>query len=162
VRASLGKEYPWWIAGQAVRTEDWLRSVNPSRADEAMGLHAKTTADWARTPVAVVVKAAAIQRDRKNEFNASLVLEAGKSRAEAQADTAEAIEFCKYYARQMVRWAHPETLIQMPGERNELEGLPLGVGVVIPPWSFPLAILAGMTAAALVCGPWRSASAAGT
>lgn len=171
VRASFGNEYPLWIAGQAVRTDDWLRSVNPSRTDETVGLHAKATAamareavadaaaffpEWARTPVAeriaVVVKAAAIMRERKNEFNAWLVLEAGKSWAEAEADTAEAIDFCEYYARQMVRWANPDPLIQMPGERNELEYLPLGVGVVIPPWNFPLAILAGMTTAALVCG----------
>lgn len=171
VRASFGNEYPLWIAGQAVRTDDWLRSVNPSRTDETVGLHAKATAamareavadaaaffpEWARTPVAeriaVVVKAAAIMRERKNEFNAWLVLEAGKSWAEAEADTAEAIDFCEYYARQMARWANPDPLIQMPGERNELEYLPLGVGVVIPPWNFPLAILAGMTTAALVCG----------
>jgi len=171
VRASFGREYSLWIAGQAVRTEDWLRSVNPSLPDETVGLHAKATAamareavadaaaffpEWARTPVAervaVVVKAAAILRERKNEFNAWLVLESGKSWAEAEADTAEAIDFCVYYARQMLSWANPDPLIQMPGERNEIEYLPLGVGVVIPPWNFPLAILAGMTAAALVCG----------
>jgi 1-pyrroline-5-carboxylate dehydrogenase len=171
VRASFGREYPLWIAGRAVTTADWLRSVNPSHPAEVVGSHAKASAElasaaitdaaaffpeWAQTPmadrVAIIVKTAAILRERKNEFNAWLVLEAGKSWAEAEADTAEAIDFCEYYARQMVRWANPEPLLQMAGEKNELEYLPLGVGVVIPPWNFPLAILAGMTVAALVCG----------
>ncbi len=171
VRASFGREYSLWIAGRAVATDDWLPSVNPSHPGEIVGSHAKASAElateaiadaaaffpeWARTPVAervaVVVKTAAILRERKNEFNAWLVLEAGKSWAEAEADTAEAIDFCEYYARQMVRWANPEPVLQMAGETNELEYLPLGVGVVIPPWNFPLAILAGMTVAALVCG----------
>ncbi len=171
VRTFLGREYSLWIAGRAVATGDWLRSVNPSHPTEIIGSHAKASAalateaiadaaayfpEWARTPVAdrvsIVVKTAAILRGRKNEFNAWLVLEAGKSWAEAEADTAEAIDFCEYYARQMVRWANPEPVLQMAGETNELEYLPLGVGVVIPPWNFPLAILAGMTVAALVCG----------
>lgn len=171
VRAAYGREYALWIAGRAVTTGDWLRSVNPSHPSAIIGSHAKATAalateaiadaaaffpEWARTPVedrvAIIVKTAAILRARKNVFNAWLVLESGKSWAEADADTAEAIDFCEYYARQMLRWTNPEPLVQMPGERNELEYLPLGVGVVIPPWNFPLAILAGMTVAALVCG----------
>lgn len=171
VRANLGREYSLWIAGRPFASGDWLRSVNPSHPDEIVGSHAKASAElatkaiadaaaffpeWARTPVdervAILVKTAAILRERKYEFNAWLVLEAGKSWAEAEAETAEAIDFCEYYARQMVRWANPEPLLQMAGERNELEYLPLGVGVVIPPWNFPLAILAGMTVAALVCG----------
>jgi 1-pyrroline-5-carboxylate dehydrogenase len=80
------------------------------------------------------------------------VAEAGKTWPEAEADVSEAIDFCEYYARQMLRLASPEALVQMPGERDEMVYLPLGAGVIIPPWNFPLAIMAGMTVAALVAG----------
>ena len=96
--------------------------------------------------------AAALIRERKFEFDAWLVVEAGKTWPEAEAEVGEAIDFCEYYARQMVRFAAPEAVVQMPGERDELVYLPLGAGVIIPPWNFPLAILAGMTVAALVAG----------
>jgi 1-pyrroline-5-carboxylate dehydrogenase len=100
----------------------------------------------------LLIGAAAMLRERKFEFDAWLVLEAGKTWPEAEAEVAEAIDFCEYYARQMVRFADPEAVVQMPGERDDLVYLPLGAGVVIPPWNFPLAILAGMTVAALVAG----------
>jgi 1-pyrroline-5-carboxylate dehydrogenase len=95
---------------------------------------------------------AALIRERKFEFDAWLVTEAGKTWPEAEADVSEAIDFCEYYARQMMRLAEPEPLVQLPGERDDLVYLPLGAGVIIPPWNFPLAILAGMTVAALVAG----------
>jgi 1-pyrroline-5-carboxylate dehydrogenase len=171
VRGQLGRQYDNWIAGRAVSSGEWLDSVNPSHPAEIIGRHAKADAaqarlavedahayfgEWAATPagerVAILVRAAAILRARKSEFNAWLILESGKSFAEAEADTAEAIDFCEYYARQMVRYAAPDPVVQMPGERNEMVYLPLGAGVVIPPWNFPLAILAGTTVAALVCG----------
>src|SRR4029434_7853878 len=78
--------------------------------------------------------------------------EAGKTWPEAEADVSEAVDFCEYYAREMLRLAQPPALHQLSGERDELVYLPLGVGIVIPPWNFPLAILAGMTVAALVTG----------
>ncbi len=99
-----------------------------------------------------LLHAASILRDRKFEFDAWLVVEAGKTWPEAEAEVAEAIDFCEYYAREMVRLADPPALTQLPGERDELIYLPLGAGVVIPPWNFSLAILAGMTVAALVAG----------
>ncbi|MFN9461049.1 MAG: aldehyde dehydrogenase family protein, partial [Acidobacteriota bacterium] len=170
-RAACGRAYPLRSAGRPVLAGAWVRSVNPSQPAVVVGLQSRATPvlaaeaiadaaaffpEWARTPVedraAIVLRAAALLRARKYEFNAWLVLEAGKSWAEAEAETAEAIDFCEYYARQILRWATPEPLLQLPGERNELTYLPLGVGVVIPPWNFPLAILAGMTVAALVCG----------
>ena len=86
-----------------------------------------------------------IIRERKLEFDAWLVFEAGKTWPEADADVSEAIDFCEYYARQMLRLARPEPLVQMPGEQDEMVYLPLGAGVIIPPWNFPLAIMAGMT-----------------
>lgn len=171
VRGELGRDHDNWIAGRAVRTGQWLASVNPSQPSEIIGRHAKADAgqarlavddaydyfpEWAFTPieqrVGIIVKTAAILRERKSEFNAWLILESGKSFAEAEADTSEAIDFCEYYARQMLRYAAPDPVIQMPGEKNEMVYLPLGVGIVIPPWNFPLAILAGTTVAALVCG----------
>ena len=171
VRGELGRNYDNWIAGRAVPTGQWLASVNPAQPSEIIGRHAKADAEqarlavddayayfseWAFTPVeqrvGILVKTAAILRARKAEFNAWLILESGKSYAEAEADTAEAIDFCEYYARQMLRYAAPDPVVQMPGEKNEMVYLPLGVGVVIPPWNFPLAILAGTTVAALVCG----------
>jgi 1-pyrroline-5-carboxylate dehydrogenase len=171
VREEFGTTYPLQIGGHDFETGDLLKSVNPSACAQVVGLHHKATGElamhaietadaafalWARTPVesrvAMAREAAAILRRRKYEFDAWLVYEAGKSWAEAEADVAEAIDFCDYYALLMEKMAHPEPLVQLSGERNELRYIPLGVGIVIPPWNFPLAILVGMTVAALVAG----------
>src|ERR1700694_2263563 len=100
----------------------------------------------------MLLRASAGIRRRKMEFDAWLVTEAGKTWPEADADVSEAIDFCEYYARLAMKLAHPYPLVQLPGEKDEMVSLPLGVGVVIPPWNFPLAILVGMAAAALVAG----------
>src|SRR6201999_2198473 len=100
----------------------------------------------------LLLEATRILRSRKLEFDAWLVYEAGKTWAEADADVSEAIDFCEYYAREMVRLAGPQPVVQLPGEQDEMIYIPLGVGVVIPPWNFPLAIMVGMTMAALVTG----------
>ena len=71
---------------------------------------------------------------------------------EADADTAEAIDFMEFYAREMLRYDAPQPVVQLPGEKNQLTYLPLGVGAIIPPWNFPLAILVGMASAAIVTG----------
>jgi 1-pyrroline-5-carboxylate dehydrogenase len=171
VHAQLGREYELLVAGRREKTPDKLRSLNPSRPSEVVGIHSKATAamareavesahayfaEWGATPaearVDMLLRAAAIIRKRKLEFDAWLVYEAGKTWPEADADVSEAIDFCEYYARQMLRLAKPDPLVQMPGERDELHYLPLGVGVIIPPWNFPLAIMVGMTTAALVSG----------
>jgi 1-pyrroline-5-carboxylate dehydrogenase len=89
-------------------------------------------------------------RLRKFEFDAWLVYEAGKTWPEADADVSEAIDFCEYYAREMERLSGPQPVVQLPGEHDEMIYIPLGVGVVIPPWNFPLAIMVGMTVASLV------------
>jgi 1-pyrroline-5-carboxylate dehydrogenase len=99
--------------------------------------------------------AADLMRKRKHEFSALMVLEAGKNYGEADADTAEAIDFMDFYAREMIRLSEINTirpLTKLTGETNELTYIPLGVGAIIPPWNFPLAILAGMTSAAIVSG----------
>ena len=100
----------------------------------------------------MLFRAAAIIRRRKYEFDAWLVYESGKTWAEAEGDVSEAIDFCEYYARQALKLADPDPVVQLSGERDEMVYLPLGVGIVIPPWNFPLAILVGMATAALVVG----------
>ncbi len=171
VEAEFGKEYDLLLAGERRKSREQLKSVNPSRPSEVVGLHAKgSEADardavdraysyfpiWASTPVAeraeYLLRMADIIRERKYEFDAWLVVEAGKTWAEAEGDVSEAIDFCEFYARQALKLAHPDPLVQLSGERDEIVYLPLGVGVIIPPWNFPLAILVGMTTAALVTG----------
>src|SRR5579871_5714502 len=171
VRAQFGAEYDLLIAGRRVKTDNKLRSLNPSRPSEVVGLHNKANADlakaavesayayfaeWSATPaeirVEMLLRAADAIRRRKYEFDAWLVYEAGKTWPEAEADVSEAIDFCEYYARQMLRLAKPDPLLQLHGEKDELVYLPLGVGIIIPPWNFPLAILVGMTVASLVTG----------
>jgi len=171
VRAQLGREYEVLIAGRREKTGDLLKSLNPSRPSEVVGVHHQATASqveeaveaahayfptWAAVPAEtrarILMRAAELFRERKFEFDAWLVYEAGKTWPEADADVSEAIDFCEYYARQMQRLDKPDPLVQLPGEKDELFYLPLGVGVVIPPWNFPLAIMVGMTAAALVAG----------
>jgi 1-pyrroline-5-carboxylate dehydrogenase len=171
IRAELGREYDLLIAGERVKTGDLLRSVDPSHPDQVVGFHHKATAElarkavdtayarfneWANVPaverVRMLLRAAEIIRERKFEFNAWLAFEAGKTWPEAEAETAEAIDFCEYYARQMLRFLPSDAPVQLPGEQDQITYLPLGVGVIIPPWNFALAILAGMTTAALVTG----------
>lgn len=171
VRRELGKEYTIEVNGEAISTSRTLNSINPSNVNEVIGtIHqadeaiaekaiqsaAATFETWKRvSPSArarVLFKCAAILRRKKHEFSAWLVLEAGKSWPEADGDTAEAIDFMEFYAREMLRLSEPQPLTRIPGEENNLTYIPLGVGIVIPPWNFPLAIMAGMTTAALVSG----------
>lgn len=100
----------------------------------------------------ILFKAAAIIRSRKHEFSALMVKEAGKTWVEADADTAEAIDFMEYYGRQMLKMKNGTSVLSREGECNRYHYIPLGVGVVISPWNFPLAITAGTTAASLVTG----------
>ena len=100
----------------------------------------------------MLFRVAALVRERRDDFNALLVLEVGKPWVEADADTAEAIDFLEFYGREAIRYASPPPLVPIAGETNALAYIPLGVGVVIPPWNFAFAIMAGMTAAAIVSG----------
>ncbi len=171
VEATLGREYPIIIGGNRYTTGDMLVSPNPSNYDEVIGLihkatveladkaiEAATTAfkEWKQVAPEVraryLLKVAALLRRRKAEFAALMVLEVGKSWVEADADVAEAIDFAEFYAREMLRYGGTHPLTPMAGEQNELYYIPLGVGLVIPPWNFPLAIMAGMTLAAVVTG----------
>ena len=171
VKSEFGRVYPLVIGGQAIHTDRTLASVNPSRHAEIIGTVAQGTsehgelainaawdafADWSRLPMAAradhLFKLAAIMRREKAELTAWLILEVGKNWVEADADVAEAIDFCEYYARQALKIDCGNQPVPLPGERNNFVYIPLGVGLVISPWNFPLAILLGMTAAAIVAG----------
>ncbi len=171
VAEELGRDYPLRLAGSIVRTEQKLRSINPSHPDQVVGVHQAAGAElaakaierahacfpaWSDRPaeerVRVLVETANLLRRRKHEFSAWMVYEVGKTWSEADADTAEAIDFCEFYAREALRLAGPQPLTPVPGEKNALYYLALGAAVVIPPWNFPLAITTGMTTAALVAG----------
>ncbi len=171
VKEQLGQRYPMIIGGKRVDTGESIASVNPSQPDQVVGYAARgglaeaeaavqaaveAFPAWADTPAEVrarvLFKAAAIMRRRRHELSAWMCHEVGKNWAEADADTAEAIDFLEYYGRQMLRLAAPQPLTPYPGEENHLYYRPLGVGVVHSPFNFPLAILTGMTAAAIVAG----------
>src|SRR5271165_3260097 len=170
-RRRFGERYPLVIDGRKHDTERWIESRNPARPPEVVGLAGSASLEqahealaaagrrfesWKRVPAAeragYLLKAAELLRRRRDDFNALLVLEVGKSWVEADADTAEAIDFLEFYAREALRLASPPPLTPVAGEENRLEYVPLGVGVVIPPWNFAFAIMAGMTTAALVAG----------
>ncbi|XEC94159.1 L-glutamate gamma-semialdehyde dehydrogenase [Paenibacillus tarimensis] len=172
-KSGLGREYPLVIGGKRMMTDAKIISINPSNTDQVVGFVSKADAKyaeralnsayeafgtWSKTPAAararLLFKAAAMLRKRKHEFTAWLMLESGKTRTEADADTAEAIDFMEYYGRQMIELTETavKKLYSLNGEDNELQYIPLGVGVIIPPWNFPLAIMAGMTTAAIVSG----------
>ncbi|MBD5654234.1 MAG: L-glutamate gamma-semialdehyde dehydrogenase [Candidatus Eremiobacteraeota bacterium] len=170
-RDNFKRRYPVVIGGRACVTEQAIESRNPAHPGEIVGIvgsasreqaveaietAAATFDSWKRVPAleraAYLFDAAERVRARRDDFNALLVYEVGKTWIEADADTAEAIDFLEFYAREALRYDKPPALTPVPGEDNRLAYIPLGVGVVIPPWNFAFAIMAGMTAAALVSG----------
>ena len=171
VGGQLGREYDLIIGGHRLKTEGKIKSLNPARPAQVVGVHQKAGAEhaeeamaaalsayetWSRTTVetrvSLLLNAAEIIKSRHFEFCAWLTYEVGKNWAEADADVGETIDFLNFYAREALRLAAATTPIQYPGERNRLLYIPLGVGAVIPPWNFPFAIMAGMTAASIVAG----------
>jgi 1-pyrroline-5-carboxylate dehydrogenase len=170
-RSAMEQTYELNIGGQPVRTATKFHSVNPARPAEIVGTHFEAGpaeaqaavkaaqaafATWHQQPVSVraglLLKAASLIRERHFDFCAWLTLEVGKNFAEADADVGECIDFLEFYAREALRLAEATTPIQLPGEKNLLRYVPLGVGAVLPPWNFPFAIMAGMTCAAIVTG----------
>ncbi|MCA8975407.1 MAG: L-glutamate gamma-semialdehyde dehydrogenase, partial [Planctomycetes bacterium] len=167
----LGRSWPCWIGGEPIRAKESFESHDPGELTRLVGYYQQLTEEeaeaavdkahaafpeWAATSVEhrarIFFIAAQRMRERKHEFSAMLCYEVGKSWVEADADTAEAIDFLEYYAGQMLRLAQPQPVTPVAGEQNQLIYIPLGVGVIIPPWNFPLAIMAGMTSAALLAG----------
>jgi len=163
-------EYPLVIDGKRIDTKATIASRNPSRRRQTVGKSASASAEhvtaalqaarraykgWSRTETQFRTEyidlVAAKMRERRFELAAWEVYECGKPWAEADADVAEAIDFCTYYSRQMRELGRPRQC-DLPGEENSYFYRPRGVAVVIAPWNFPLAILTGMTVAALVTG----------
>ncbi|MDD3123885.1 MAG: aldehyde dehydrogenase family protein, partial [Candidatus Izemoplasmatales bacterium] len=173
VQSILGKEYPLIIGSTRIMTDHLYTSLNPANhleivgkiaqaglkeANLAMETALKTFEIWkkvsASTRADVLFKTANIIRRRKHFFSALMTIEAGKPWPEADADTAEAIDFLEYYGRQMLTLSRVDDVVlsRKNMERNEYKYIPLGVGAIISPWNFPLAILTGMTSAAVVSG----------
>src|SRR5947209_1538051 len=171
VRGQLGREYDLIIGAKRIKTQDKIKSLNPAKPSQLVGLHQKAGKEhvepamnaalrafetWSRTSVeeraSLLFRVGDLLRERKFEVSAWMVFEVSKNWAEADGDIAETIDFCEYYSREALRLAKTELPVQLPGERDRLLYIPLGVGAVIPPWNFPAAIMAGMTLASIVCG----------
>jgi len=159
------------IGGERLSTGRWIESRDPGEPDRILGRAAcagtpeveravaaadATFRSWSRTlpsrRAEVLFRAAALLREQRFDLDSLLMLEAGKVRQEADAEFAEAVDFLEFYGREMLRYAGGQPLVRIHGERNSLQYIPLGAGAVIAPWNFPLAILAGMSAAAIVAG----------
>jgi 1-pyrroline-5-carboxylate dehydrogenase len=171
VRGQLGREYDLIIGGKRVKTSDKIKSLNPAKPSQVVGIHQKAGKEqvepamhaalkafeqWKHTPLeeraSLLFRVGDLLRERKFEFAAWMVFEVSKNWAEADADICETIDFTEYYAREALRLSKVKTDVQLPGERDALRYIPLGVGAVIPPWNFPCAIMAGMTMASIVSG----------
>ena len=171
VLRETGREIPVVIGGERIKTKSKTTTTNPCnpaevlatvyRGDKGLAEKALKTATQAfetwryASPAdraSVLFKAADGMRRRRYEMDATLVLEVSKSWIEADADTCESIDFLEFYGREMLRYSSDQPLVKVPGEKNRLEYIPLGAGVVIAPWNFPNAILAGMVSAAIVAG----------
>jgi 1-pyrroline-5-carboxylate dehydrogenase len=171
VKRELGQTYPLIIGGKKISNEATFASRNPSQPDQVIGYFSRATAQQANEAVQAAATAfetwkhvsaeeragylfaaADLLKERRFEMNAWMIYEVGKSWPEADGDTAEAIDFLEYYAREMIRLAEDQPLVKIEGEDNQLVYIPLGVGAVIPPWNFPAAIMVGMTSASFVSG----------
>ena len=171
IQSQLGREYDLIIGNERLKSGKTFKSINPSRKSEVVGVFQSATAEqavhaietasaafeqWKRVPAQqradLLFRVAALLREKRFESNAWMIVETGKTWVEADADTAEAIDFCEFYAREALRYASPQPLTRLKTEDSELQYIPLGVGAVIPPWNFPCAILVGMTTAAFVTG----------
>ena len=171
VTAEVGREHPIVIGGERITGLKTFESLNPAKKEQVVGKFQEGEAEHAErgveaawnafeswkkasvdTRAGLLLTAAKLMRERKHEFSAAMVLEVGKTWSEADADTAEAIDFMEFYAREAYRYADKQPIVNLESEQNDLVYIPLGVGAVIPPWNFPLAIMAGMTTAAVVTG----------
>ncbi len=171
VRNELGREYDLVIGGRRVKTAEKTQSLNPAKPTEVVGRFSaagaaevepamqaalKAFETWKYSTVkertGLLFRVSHLLRERKFELMAWMVFEVGKNWPEADGDIAELIDFCDFYALEALRLAEAKTPVQLPGERDWLRYIPLGVGAVIPPWNFPGAIMGGMTLASIVCG----------
>lgn len=171
VERRLGDEVPLVVGGRRLKTGKLHDNPNPAdrsqivskhhmadRATAAKAIEVATKAQpaWAALPprerATVLLRASARLKERRHDISATMVLEIGKSWPEADVETAEAIDFLEFYARESLRWGGEHVVTPYPGEYPETLYLALGVGAVIPPWNFPAAICLGMAVAAAVTG----------
>ncbi|MDJ0962568.1 MAG: L-glutamate gamma-semialdehyde dehydrogenase [Acidimicrobiia bacterium] len=171
VAEQFGDHAPLVIGGEHVTTGQPIVSTDPARPEQVVGTASSASpADvdraldaaweafghWSRTPAteraAIVHRVGDLMAERKYEFAALMTYEAGKNWLESEADVAEAIDFCRYYAHQALAMAEPLPVHDYPGERNESWLQPIGAGAAIPPWNFPLAILTGMAIGPVAAG----------
>ncbi|MGH7759720.1 MAG: L-glutamate gamma-semialdehyde dehydrogenase, partial [Candidatus Dormibacteria bacterium] len=167
----LGREYPLLIGGERVTTGETLNSCNPAHPQQVVGRQALGRVEdveralqagwsafpkWSATPVeeraALLLRAAEAVRRRRLELAALMVFEVGKAWDEADGEVSEVVDLMEWYARLALQLQSRDQLAPWPGELTQFRYLPLGVGAVISPWNFPLALLTGMTTAALVSG----------
>lgn len=171
VTGGLGRTIPIVIDGKEIHDRPVFVSINPGHNEQVISVHRDARPEdgeralegawrafemWKRVPpwerASVLLRAAAKMRARKHEFSAAMTLEAGKTWVEADADTAEAIDFLEFYAREAIKWCAPQGTTPYPDESNVMRYLPIGAGVAIPPWNFPVAIPCGMAVAPIVAG----------
>jgi 1-pyrroline-5-carboxylate dehydrogenase len=170
-KKEFNREYELIIDGKKIRTDDKFASLNPSNpgqvvgyafnadndlVEQAVNSSLKAFEEWRNVSPTIraryLFKTAALMRKRKAELTAVMILESGKNWAEADGDVAEAIDFLDFYGTRALQMAERQPLSRVKGEDNDLCYIPLGVGVIISPWNFPLAILTGMTCGPLVMG----------
>src|SRR6266704_152908 len=147
VKSELGREYPLVIGGERIKTDSTLESINPANRTQMVGRFHKATKELANRAVEtayetfqtwrdvpaneraqLLFRVADLMRARKHEFSAWMIHEVAKTWPEADGDTAEAIDFCEFYAREMLRYAGEQPLVKLAGEQNQLDDIPLGVG----------------------------------
>jgi len=170
LKAKSSQVYDLVIGGKHLKAREQFVSYNPSdktpvgtfqkasvkEAEKAVQAALSAFKTWRFMPAieraGIVLRASRMMKQRRFEFDAAMILEEGKNWLEADADFAEAVDFLEFYAREAIRYDQPCGVTPYPGESQEVRYIPLGVGVVIPPWNFPCAIMAGMTTAAAVTG----------
>jgi len=152
VNSQLGREYPLVIGGERITTDSKIDSINPANRTQIVGRFNKATKElanravetasktfetWKSVPAEeraqLLFRVAELMRARKHELSAWMIYEVAKTWPEADGDTAEAIDFLEFYARDMLHYGAPQPLTKLAGEENRLEYIPLGVGAVIPP-----------------------------
>lgn len=164
VGGALGRDYPMIIGGERRESGQWITSTNPGNLEQIVGRVAKASNDDALDAIAaaqeafrdwrkisavgrasVLLRMAAILRRKRFELAAWMVYELDKPWDEAEGEVAEAIDFLEWYAAHAVKLTERVELAHLPNEATDYFYQPIGVGVIIPPWNFPCAILTGMT-----------------
>ncbi len=171
VKEQFALHYPFYINGKEITSEKESASYNPSNHHEVIGYISQSSTMHIDNAIAsaksafgtwqmqafheraqYLIKAAELLRQRKTEFMAWLIYESGKNTVEAEGEVNEAIDFLEMYAQNAIELEKEKELIPMYGVKSRMVYRPLGVGIIIPPWNFPLAILTGLTVSAIVTG----------